>query len=188
MDRQEQFTEQLAKAQQGDRDAANQLWSSVYDEVRRLAKQAVARESGPLSVAPTELAHDVYLRLAGNMELAFESRAHLLATVARAIRRLLVDRARARNAGKRGGDLIRIPLDDALLSLSDSEPELIDLDEALNELEQLNPRQSQLVELRFFAGLTLEEAAEAVGISRRSVANDWALARAWLRRRLSSTS
>lgn len=185
MDDQENFTKQLARARQGDRDAENQLWSSVYDEVRRLAKQAVARESGPLSVAATELAHDVYLRLAGNAELAFESRAHLLATVARAIRRLLVDRARARHADKRGGNLIKIPLEEAINSLHADAPELIDLDDALHELEQLNPRQSQLVELRFFAGLTLEEAADTVGISRRSVANDWALTRAWLRRRLS---
>jgi RNA polymerase sigma-70 factor, ECF subfamily len=184
LDNPDSITEWLMQARQGDSIATGKLWESVYGEVRQLARQALAREFAQVSIASTELAHEVYVRLAGKDALSFESRAHLLATVARAIRRVLIDRARAKLADKRGGHAQRVPLDEAVISLSVDDPELLDLDAALVALEQHNPQHARLVELRFFGGLTLDEAADVMGISRRSVANHWALARAWLRRKL----
>ncbi len=188
----ESITVWIERARLGDCAASEKLWESVYEEVRALAKHAVSKEFMPVSVQATEIAHEVYLRLAGGQPITFESRSHLLATVARAIRRMLVDRARARYAEKRGGAGVQMPLDDVLASVSSDDlagmssdaAELIDLDEALAALERHDPRQSQLIELRFFGGLTLDEAADSLGLSRRTVASDWALARAWLRRKL----
>jgi RNA polymerase sigma factor (TIGR02999 family) len=174
----------LDSARQGDSDAAQRVWSHVYDEIRRIAQHAVNQEHALHSVQATELAHEAYLRLAGDVQLGFTSRAHLLATVARAIRRLLVDRARARNADKRGGDFARVDLDDVLDRSELDLAELLDLDAALEELEKQHERCARFVEARFFGGMTLEEAAEALGVSGRTAAGDWSFAKAWLRRRL----
>jgi RNA polymerase sigma-70 factor, ECF subfamily len=182
----EPITLLIESAREGNTEAAQRLWSSVYDEIRRIAQQAVDDEYGPSSVQATELAHEAYLRLAGSQSLGIESRSHLLATVARAIRRLLIDRVRARKAAKRGGELRRVMLDEILDVAANDSPELLDLDVALTELEAINARHAQLVELRFFGGMTLAEAAETLNISVRTAANDWAFARAWLRRRLES--
>jgi DNA-directed RNA polymerase specialized sigma24 family protein len=160
------FTLLLESARQGDQDASQQLWISVYDEVRRIAQRAVDREFGANSLQATELAHEA------------------LATVARAIRRLLVDRARARKAEKRGGQLERVALDEVLDSPTCDLPILLDLDSALTELETVDKRCAELVELRFFSGMTLEQAAEVLSVSIRTAAGDWAFARAWLRRSL----
>jgi RNA polymerase sigma factor (TIGR02999 family) len=178
------FTLLLESARQGDQDASQQLWISVYDEVRRIAQRAVDREFGANSLQATELAHEAFLRLAGNETIDFQSRSHLLATVARAIRRLLVDRARARKAEKRGGQLERVALDEVLDSPTCDLPILLDLDSALTELETVDKRCAELVELRFFSGMTLEQAAEVLSVSIRTAAGDWAFARAWLRRSL----
>lgn len=160
------------------------MWAAAYPEIRRLAEAALAKEYAPLSVQATEVAHQAYLNLADKHAGVFQNRAHLLATVAKVIRQLLIDRARARNAVKRGGGLQREPLERWLQSLSASSTEVLDLTEALNDLESLYPRQAKLVELRFFGGLTLEEAAGTLAISPRTAAGDWALAKAWLRKRL----
>lgn len=178
------ITQLVESSRQGDQEAAKQLWLSVYEEMRRLAQRALDQEYGAKSVQATELVHEAYLKLAGSEGLSFESRAHLLATVARAIRRLLVDRARARQADKRGGRLERVVLDDVIDAISTDNPNLLDLDMALSELESVDSRQAKLVELRYFGGMTLAQAAEALDISLRTAAGDWAFARAWLRRRL----
>jgi RNA polymerase sigma factor (TIGR02999 family) len=174
----------LQSSRQGDKNASQRLWSSVYDEIRRIAQHAINKEYGQNSMQATEIAHEAYLRLAGNESLEFESRSHLLATVARAIRRLLVDRARARKTDKRGGDFHRVDLDDILDHASRTQPKLLDLELALEELEKVESRYAELVELRFFGGMTLEECASTMNVSLRTAAGDWAFARAWLRRRL----
>jgi len=178
------FTLLLESARQGDPNAAQRLWASVYDEIRRIAQREVNQEFNSNSIQATELAHEAYLRLAGSESLGFENRSHLLATVARTIRRLLVDRARSRKADKRGGQFQRIVLDDILDSTPSDLPVLLDLDGALLELEKIDSRQAKLVELRFFGGMTLEEAASTLDVSLRTATNDWAFAKAWLRRRL----
>lgn len=178
------FTELLDLSQRGDQNAAQKLWASVYEEVRRIAHRAVDREFGSHSFQATEVAHEAYLRLAGNDPIDFQSRSHLLATVARAIRRLLVDRARSRNAAKRGGHLDRVELIDVLDTAAWDLPMMLDLDNALTELEAIHDRCSRLVELRYFGGMTLEQTAETLQVSLRTAASDWAFARAWLRRRL----
>lgn len=174
----------LQSARQGNDDASQQLWTQVYEEIRKIAQHAVKQEYGAVSVQATEIAHEAYLRLVGTESLEFESRAHLLATVSRAIRRLLVDRARSRKAEKRGGAFQRVILDDVLDNAPANQPELLELDSALQELEQAGPRYAKLVELRFFGGMTLEEAAKTMNVSLRTAAGDWAFAKAWLRRRL----
>jgi RNA polymerase sigma factor (TIGR02999 family) len=177
----------LQSARQGNPEAVKQVWIHVYDELRRIAQRAASQEYGHHSIQATEIAHEAFWRLAANESLEFESRAHLLATLAQAIRRLLIDRGRARAAEKRGGKFQRVLLDDVLDSRSEDLPDLIDLEEALTELESIEPRHAKLVELRFYGGITLEEAAKTLQISLRTAAGDWAFARAWLRRRLEGT-
>ena len=174
----------IEAAKRGDSIAANELWTSVYDEIRAIAKRAIDKEYVPDSVQATELANEAYLRLAGNAVLGIENLSHLLATVATAIRRLLVDRARARKADKRGGELVRVLLDDVIDSVESDLPDLLDLDQALIALESIDPRHAKRIELRYFGGMTLEEAAGVLEVSTRTAAGDWALAKAWLRRRL----
>lgn len=178
------LTQLIQNARKGDVAASQMLWSRVYDEVREAAHRALNREYQPVSLQATEIAHEAYMRLAGQLDGPIESRSHLIAIVAQAIRRLLVDRARARKADKRGGDHQRIPLDDVLDQIQDGTPELERLDEALAELANVNVRHAKLVELRFFGGMTMEEAAETLQISLRTAAGDWAVAKAWLRRQM----
>jgi RNA polymerase sigma-70 factor, ECF subfamily len=174
----------LQSARHGNDDASRQLWSHVYEEIRKIAQNAVNNEYGSNSMQATEIAHEAYVRLVGSESLEFESRSHLLATVSRAIRRLLVDRARARKAEKRGGEFQRVVLDDILDHAPKNQPELLELDLALEELDKVGARYTKLVELRFFGGMTLEEAAGMMNVSLRTAAGDWAFAKAWLRRRL----
>lgn len=172
----------LEQAKSGNALASQRLWETVYGEIRAIAQQAIDREYGPVTIQATELAHEAFIRLSGGNVQEIQSRNHLLATVAKAIRQLLVDRARARKADKRGGKFARVLLDEIIDQASQSSLDLIDLDQAMNQLASTDARHAQLVELRFFGGMTLEEAADQLGISRRTAAGDWALARAWLRR------
>jgi RNA polymerase sigma factor (TIGR02999 family) len=179
-------TRMLADVAAGDRDAAASLFALVYDELRRLAASALRRERPDHTLQPTALVHEAYLRLADEPDARWESRAHFLAVAAQAMRRILVDHARGRNALKRGQGEPHQPLDgvevEAVGSLTTID--LLALDDALGRLASLDPRQARVVELRFFGGLTIEETAAVTGLSERTVKREWQMARAWLRREM----
>lgn len=176
----EQIVDRLAS---GEGAAAEALMPVVYDELRRLARGYVRRERAR-SVQATELVHEAYLRLAGDRPRRWRGRTHFLAIAAISMRRVLVERARARGAAKRGGDRVQVTLDEALAAGPGTAVDLLALDEALSSLAALDARQARVVELRFFGGLTVEETAEAAGVSPATVKRDWTLARAWLKREL----
>jgi len=164
----------------------NALIEEVYLELRRLA-EAYLRHEQAKSVQATELVHEAYLRLLKDKATPWQNRTHFLAIAAISMRRLLVERARARGAAKRGGGQVRVTLDDALAVTSapgDADVDVIALDRALDALAALDPQQARLVELRFFGGLSVEETAEALGISPATVKRHWTIARAWLLREI----
>ncbi|MBX7117860.1 MAG: sigma-70 family RNA polymerase sigma factor [Gemmatimonadaceae bacterium] len=162
------------------RQALDAMVPLVYDELRRLAQRQLAREQGPRSLQPTTLVHEAYLKLAAHAPRA-TSRAHLLAIAAHAMRQVLVDRARERRAQKRGGEWARVTLTDGVGGPAVDAEGLLTLNDAI---ERLEPRQRQVVECRYFAGLSDEEIAEALGVTVRTVGRDWVKARAWLNRAL----
>jgi RNA polymerase sigma factor (TIGR02999 family) len=162
--------------------AAN-LSDEIYRELKRLAAGYMRREAPGQTLQPTALVHEAYLRLA-NARPAWNDRSHFVAIAARSMRQILVDRARARGAAKRWGGLDRVSLHESLHRNGDVDAMLPAIDEALTRLEQIDPEQARLVELRFFAGLTVEEAAAALGVSPATLKRRWALARAWLHREL----
>lgn len=157
----------------------------VYGHLHRIALACMAGEAAGHSLQPTALVNEAYLRLVGHGG-GWQNRAHFFAVAAQVMRHILVDRARRRRAGKRGGDLVRITLDDATAGAAfrGAELDLIELDQALRELAALDAGQARLVELRFFGGLTAAEAADVMGVSESTVTREWRLARAWLHRRL----
>ena len=164
----------------GDQEALNRLMPLMYGELRRLAHQRLRRGESDRSLNTTALVHDAYLKLVDVRESRFQDRAHFLAMASRVMRRLLVDQARARHAAKRGGSADAVELDEAL-QVSDGQGEaLVGLDEALQRLEVIDPRQGQIVEQRYFGGLTLEETAEALGVSLATVKRELRFAHAWL--------
>jgi RNA polymerase sigma factor (TIGR02999 family) len=170
----------------GDPHAASQLLPLVYDELRRLAAQKLAQEKPGQTLQATALVHEVYLRLVASgdasapREQSWDSRGHFFAAAAEAMRRILVERARHKATRKRGANARRLDLDQIEVAADERSHELLLLDEALQELERHDAQAAQLVKLRFFAGLTHQQAAEALGISRRAADRVWALARAWL--------
>lgn len=170
-------TQLLEAATRGDRHAAEALFPLVYDELRRLASAKMACESPGHTLNATALVHEAYLRLTGGQ--AFESRSHFLKAAALAMRRILVDHARARNAAKRGGGQ-RLELDSNHLVAASPDSDLEALDEALTRLAEKHPQQAELVQLRYFGGLTLEQCADMLGVSARTADTWWAYARAWL--------
>jgi RNA polymerase sigma factor (TIGR02999 family) len=176
----------LSAIEQGDPQAAEELLPLVYDELRKLAAQKLAQEQPGQTLQATALVHEAYLRLIGSDPgRSWANRGHFFAAAAEAMRRILVDRARARKRLKRGGDARRQRLDLEGLVHDDALPDdLIDLDEALTRLSAVDPRGAELVKLRLFAGLSLDEAAAVLGIVRRTAERDWAFARAWLFRQL----
>lgn len=176
--------EQLVdRLESGDGGAVEELMPLVYDELRRLARHYVRQERAQ-SVQATDLVHEAYLRLAGDRPQRWQGRTHFLAIAAIGMRRVLVERARARGAAKRGGDRVQVTLDDALVAGPEANVDLLALDHALSALAGLDARQARIVELRFFGGLTVEETAETLGVSPATVKRDWTLARAWLKREL----
>lgn len=171
------------RLESGDRGAVADLMPIVYDELRRLARRYVRQERAQ-SVQATDLVHEAYLRLARDRPQRWQGRTHFLAIAAIGMRRLLVERARARGAAKRGGDRVQVTLEDALVADAGASVDLLALDDALSALAAFDARQARIVELRFFGGLTVEETAETVGVSPATVKRDWTLARAWLKREL----
>jgi RNA polymerase sigma-70 factor (ECF subfamily) len=169
-------------------DDLSRLMPIVYDELRRIAASYLRRERRGQTVQATALVHEAYVRLAAERTHRWQNRTHFLAIAALSMRQILVQRARARHAAKRGGDPDRITLDEHLLpGTGGGEPEQIDmlaLDAALDRLAALDAKQARIVELRYFGGMTVEETAEATGISPATVKRHWTLARAWLKREL----
>ena len=165
---------------QGDPHALGQLLPRVYDELRRLARQQLARERPGQTLDATALVHEAYLRLLGRKEPhSYKDRSHFFAVAAKAMRRILIDNARRKRSQKRGGGRQRQPLE--AVSAPEPDEDLLALDEALDRLAAQDPLKAQLVELRYFGGLTGEQAAEALGISPTTADRHWAYARAWLR-------
>jgi RNA polymerase sigma-70 factor (ECF subfamily) len=162
---------------------AERLFSLVYGELRKLAAYHRRREDPHHSLQTTALVHEAYLRLVGQHDVDWKNRGHFFAIASQAMRRILVDHARRRNAAKRGGAQGRSPLDSIALAVPGS-VDVVDLDMALEKLARLDPQEARVVELRFFAGLTVPQVALALGVSRATVERDWAAARAWLRREL----
>jgi RNA polymerase sigma-70 factor, ECF subfamily len=175
-----EITRVLAQLKKGNKAAADDLVPLVYPHLRSLASYYMRRERPDHTLQATALVHEAFIRLLKQENLAWEDRNHFFGVAAGLMRRILVDYARAHRAGKRGGAERDLPLDEALVFAVERSSELIALDDALKQLAEWDPRQSRIVELRFFAGLTEEEAAEVLGISVRTVKRDWAAARAWL--------
>jgi RNA polymerase sigma factor (TIGR02999 family) len=164
----------------GDRKAANELMPLVYNELRRLAAVKLAREKPGQTLQATALVHEAYLRLAGNdPERPWEDRGHFFAAAAEAMRRILIDRARRKQSVRHGGGHRRVELDEAVF-VGEPRQDLLALDEALNRLAEKQPIKAELVKLRFFAGLTMPEAAQALGIELRTAERYWTFARSWL--------
>ena len=164
----------------------SEVSSEIYDELRRIAAAYMRREAAGQTLQPTALVNEAYLRLA-HARPAWRDRGHFVAIAARAMRQVLVDRARARGAAKRWASLDRVTLHDSIDAGATADDMLPALDEALARLEQLDPEQARIVELRFFAGLSVEDAAAALGMSPATLKRRWALARAWLHRELGAT-
>jgi RNA polymerase sigma-70 factor (ECF subfamily) len=175
-------TQLLADVQNGQPDAAPRLIPLVYDELRRLARRQMRRERSDHTLQATALVHEAYFRLVTQPERTWQNRTHFVRIAAQVMRRMLIDYARARRTVKREGGLQRVPLEEPLLVADEQSDELLALNEALERLAQFDPRQSRVVELRFFGGLTVEETAEALGMSPKTVKRDWSVARAWLHR------
>lgn len=182
-----EITQLLVKSSQGDKAALDQLLPLVYQELRRLAHHQLGQERAHHSLQTTGLVHEAYLRLAGQQEVDWENRFHFFGLAAQMMRRVLVDYARARQSDKRGGGAVQVSLTQAENKSEDRAAEVIALDEALKTLSTLDPRQSQIIELRYFGGLSVEETAAVLKVSPSTVLGDWRQARAWLYLQLSSS-
>jgi RNA polymerase sigma factor (TIGR02999 family) len=180
----QEVTKLLLAWSNGDQAALDKLVPLVYEELHRLAHHYISRERSGYTLQTTALVHEAYLRLVDARRVPWQNRAHFFAVAAQSMRRILVDLARARFNLKRGGRAQRVSLDDALVATPERGDDLLALDEALGRLATLNPRQSEVVELRYFGGLTEEEVSEVLKVSPRTVRTDWSLARAWLYREL----
>jgi RNA polymerase sigma factor (TIGR02999 family) len=188
-------TQLLAAIEQGQPQAAEQLLPLVYDELRRLARNKLTHEKPGQTLQPTALVHEAYLRLVGGGGAGeqgtgdkgrFDCRGHFFAAAAEAMRRILVESARRKKRLKRGGEREREPLQEDQIAAPDVDGDLIELDAALEKLQAKDSRKAELVKLRYFAGLTQQQAAEALGISVATADRDWAYARAWLRREMTA--
>jgi RNA polymerase sigma-70 factor, ECF subfamily len=175
----------LQQWRDGDPQALETLTPIVYDELRRLAAKFLAKESNAKTLQPTALLHEVYLKLANQRDQNWQSRAHFFGIAAHLMRLVLVDHARLKHRAKRGGGEINIPLDDAMAASFSRPPNLVALDDALTELAKFDARKSQVIEMRYFGGMSLEETAEALNISITTLGREQRLAQAWLKRYLS---
>ena len=175
-----EITGLLKNLQHGDQSAASRLMPIVYGELRRLARHYMRGEKSGQTIQATELVHEAYLRLVGQERIEWKGRSHFFAVAATSMRRILVDRARRKMAEKHGGGGEKIQLEEALVFSPQKSKDIVALDDALKQLELFSPRQSRVVELRFFGGLEMEEIAKIEGVSVRTAKQDWNLARAWL--------
>jgi RNA polymerase sigma factor (TIGR02999 family) len=181
------ITSLLSEWHSGNQESGNRLIALVYDELHRAARIAMRRERGEHTLQTTAVVHEAYLRLCGATPVAWQDRRHFFAVAAQQLRRVLVDHARRVQSEKRGGDQIRLPLEEYDAQTLPLDERLLAVDEALARLEELDPRAAKVVELRFFGGLSESEAAEALEISVATVKRDWDFARSWLATRLRDT-
>jgi RNA polymerase sigma factor (TIGR02999 family) len=180
-------TRLLADWSKGDRRALDELLPLVYEELRHLANAYLRRERDGHTLQSTALVHEAFLRLVNQRDVQWHGRAHFFGIAAQMIRRILVDHARAQRAAKRGAGAVRLELDEALAVSEQRDLDLIALDEALERLAMMDERQSRIVELRFFAGLSVDDTADVMGISTATVKREWSSARAWLFREIAAT-
>jgi RNA polymerase sigma factor (TIGR02999 family) len=181
-------TQLLANWSKGDQRALEQLMPLVYGELRRLASAYLRRERSNHTLQSTALVHEAFMRLVQQQEVQWRNRAHFYAIAAQMIRRILVDYARAQHAGKRGSGALKLELDEAMaVQQAGSDIDLLGLNDALDRLAELDERQGRIVELRFFAGLSIEETAEVMHLSPASIKREWQTARAWLFREMTRT-
>jgi RNA polymerase sigma factor (TIGR02999 family) len=181
---QHDVTQLLQAVRDGDREALDRVMSLVYDEMRRIAAWHLKRERPDHTLQPTELVHEAYMRMVQRESRNWENRAHFLGVATQAIRRILVEHARARARDKRGGGAIRVTLSEGQAADQTIDIDMLTLDEVLTRLGEEEPIEQKIVELRFFGGLTEEETARLLGVSRRTVARHWAFAKAWLYREM----
>ena len=170
----------LRQVKAGNTAAESRLLEVVYPQLRKIARQYLRRERTGHTLQPTALVNEAYLQLAGQMEKDWQNRSHFYAVAAQLMRRILVDYARQKKAAKREGSRRKVELTDALAIASDRLDEILAIDEALSRLAAFDPRRSKVVEMRFFGGMTEEEAAEVLGVAARTVKRDWSIAKAWL--------
>ena len=181
-----EIAELIEGARQGELSAVESLFPVVYDDLRKVARRLSAREGPGLTLQPTELVHEAYVRLLGQTQVDWQGRTHFFAVAAMAMRRVLVDRARARKSQKRGGNAVRITLDENARLSVDRDEDVLALEGALERLEAIDPRQGKIVELRFFGGMSGKQIAEHLSVSRNTIVRELTLARAWLRRRIAN--
>ena len=183
------ITQLLASVRNGDREAEKQLMEAVYEELHRLAAGYMRRERQDHTLQASALVNEAYVRLIGNGAVSWESRSHFFVTAAHTMRRVLIDHARRHVADKRGGAGVRIELDENIATVGGGDSgRMLDLDRALTRLAELDARQAKVVELRFFAGLTVEQTAAVLDVSEKTVKRDWAVARAWLEGEITGSS
>ena len=181
----EPVTQLLVAAGRGDARASSRLWTVVYEELRQLARRQLASEGPDCTFESTTLIHEAFLRLVGDEPVEWANRRHFFAAAARAMRHIRIDDARKRGRIKRGGDRQARPVNDELAIFDNDPMEVLAVDEALKKLEKVAPRQAEIVMLRYFAGLSIDETAQALEVSPRTVDYEWRFARAWLHRELS---
>jgi len=184
-DSSQNITELLVGYGRGDKEALDQLMPIVYEELRRQAARYLRREQAGHTLQTTALIHEAYVRLVDQRAVQWQNRAHFFGVAAQMMRRILVDHARTKKRVKRGGSDIRVSLAGANVAVKGQDLDVVALDEALSRLAQIDEQQSRVVELRYFSGLTVEETAEVMGISKATVKRDWSVAKAWLYRELS---
>ena len=182
------MTQVLQAAGAGDPTAAAELLPLVYEELRRLAQHRMAGEPAGQTLQPTALVHEAYLRLLGDQEVHWQNRGHFFAAAAESMRRILVERARRVRRIKHGGGRQRLDLDAAEIPADGDSQDMLALDEALRRLQGIDERKGQIIMLRYFAGLSIEDTAQALGLSRTTVKDEWSFARAWLYRELKQTT
>ena len=180
----DQLTQLLIAWGNGDKAALDSLMPIVYDELRRLARHHLRRERAGHTLQTTALVNQAYLRLVDQRKVQWQNRAHFFALSAQLMRRILLDHARRRHQAKRGGDAVRVSLDESAIVTGERDAQLIALDDALRRLEEVDERKSKVVELRFFGGLNIDETAEAMRISPATVRREWSMAKAWLYREI----